>query len=79
MSDFSVEFRMPKGCPNCGNHMMKVSQAKQSDDGVFCTSCNTEVCAWDQAERILDETPRSESEQLIEDVINNKKPDSDDE
>ncbi|KFF47657.1 hypothetical protein GY26_18625 [Gammaproteobacteria bacterium MFB021] len=70
---------MPKGCPNCGSHMMKVSQAKQPDDRVFCTSCNTDVCAWDQAERILEETPRSESEQLIEDVINNKKPDTDDE
>ncbi|WP_110708419.1 hypothetical protein [Salinicola sp. CR57] len=78
MSDFSVEFRMPKGCPNCGNHMMKVSQAKSADDLVYCTSCNTEVCAWEEAERIMAETPRSESEQLIEDVMNNKKPSTDD-
>lgn len=78
MSDFSVEFRMPKGCPNCGNHMMKVSQEKNPDDRVFCTSCNTNVCAWADAEQILAETPRSEAEQLIEDVMNNKKPSTDD-
>jgi len=78
VSDFSTEFRMPKGCPNCGSHMMKVSQAKSPDDQVFCTSCNTEVCSWEEAERILDETPRSEAEQLIEDVMNNKKPPEED-
>nr|WP_286009786.1 hypothetical protein [Salinicola sp. S1-1-2] len=69
---------MPKSCPNCGNHMMKVSQEKNADDGVFCASCNTEVCSWADAEQILAETPRSEAEQLIEDVKNNKRPTDDD-
>ena len=58
--------------------MMKVSQAKSADDQVYCTSCNAEVCSWEEAERIMAETPRSESEQLIEDVMNNKKPSEED-
>ncbi|WP_110686743.1 hypothetical protein [Salinicola aestuarinus] len=74
MSDFSEEFRMPKGCPNCDSHSMKVSQAKNDDDHVYCTSCNTDVCTWEDAQRIMAETPRTEAEQLIEDVKNNKKP-----
>ena len=78
MSDFSDEFRMPKGCPNCGNHMMKVSQAKSADDQVYCTSCNAEVCSWEEAERIMAETPRSEAEPLSDDVMNTKTPSEED-
>ncbi|WP_280561724.1 MULTISPECIES: hypothetical protein [unclassified Chromohalobacter] len=74
--DFSVELRLPKGCPNCGSHKVTVSQAQQPDDIVFCSSCSTEVCDYQTARQMLDEMPRSENEKLIEDVVNNRKPSS---
>nr|CDQ33393.1 hypothetical protein BN993_02833 [Virgibacillus halodenitrificans] len=74
--DFSVELRLPKACPNCGSHKVTVSQAQKPDDRVFCSSCNTEIGDYQTAKKMLDEMPRSENEQLIEDVVNNRKPSS---
>ncbi|SFH17835.1 hypothetical protein [Modicisalibacter xianhensis] len=70
MSDFSTEFRLPKGCPNCGSHRMRVSQARNPDDKVFCSSCNTYVCLYREAEDRLDNDPKSQSEEMIEKATN---------
>ncbi|MHB0777105.1 hypothetical protein [Halomonas sp. WWR20] len=72
MSDFSEEFRLPTGCPNCGNHRMRVSEARDPEDKVFCASCNTFVCLYKEAKERMDDDPKSEAEELMERVMNKK-------
>lgn len=73
MIDSSEEFRLPNGCPNCGSHRMRVSKARDPEDKVFCASCNTYVCLYEEARDRLDNDPKSESEELIERVTNNER------
>lgn len=70
MIDSSEEFRMPSGCPNCGSHRMRVAKTRDPEDKVFCVSCNTCVCLYQEAKERLDHDPRSETEELIERVTN---------
>lgn len=70
MTDFSEEFRLPTGCPNCGSHRMRVSQERNPDDKVFCASCNSYVCLYREAQSRLDNDAKSEQEELIERVTN---------
>lgn len=70
VSDFAEEFRMNKPCPNCDCHLMRVSQEKNLDDKVFCASCNTYVCLYREAQERLENDPKSEKEELIEQVTN---------
>lgn len=74
MHDLSEEFRLPVGCPNCGSHLMRVSEVHNPDDKVFCASCNTYVCLYHEAETILRQGPGSESEALIEKAVNRHEP-----
>lgn len=74
MSDFSKEFRLPRGCPNCGSHLMRVSAARDPDDKVFCASCNSYVCLYREAQSRLDNDAKSEKEELIERVTNKDEP-----
>ncbi|MFC3281998.1 hypothetical protein [Litchfieldella rifensis] len=73
MHDLSEEFRLPVGCPNCGSHLMRVSQVHNPDDKVFCASCNTHVCLYADAMKILEKGPGSESEALLEEAVNRHK------
>lgn len=73
MRDLSEEFRLPVGCPNCGSHLMRVSQVHNPDDKVFCASCNTYVCLYADAQKILKKGPGSESEALLEEAVNRHK------
>ncbi len=66
----SEDFRLPVACPNCGSHLMRVSQVKNPDDQVHCASCHRFVCLWHEAQTVLRKGPCSESEALIEKAVN---------
>lgn len=74
MTDFSEEFRMPKACPECGSHLMRVSKAKDPDDKVFCASCSSYVCLYREAEERLEHDPKSQAEESIERAVNKDEP-----
>lgn len=73
MADLAEDFRLPVPCPNCGSHRMRVSEIHNPEDKVFCASCNTFVCFYRDAEKILEKGPGSESEALIEEAFNRNK------
>lgn len=70
MPDLSEDLRLPEACPNCGSHLYRVSEAHNPDDKVVCASCNHHLCSYEEAAKMLKEGSSSESEALIEKVVN---------
>ena len=72
MGDLSEEMRMPTACPECGSHSVRLSEARNPDDKVFCSSCNTLRGQYADLQKELDNKPKSEAERLLEEVVNKK-------
>jgi len=68
----SQDLRLPKPCPNCGSHNMRVPSVKNPDDKVHCASCQTFVCLYAEAASMLETAPRSEAEELLEEAKNKR-------
>lgn len=66
----SENLRLPKPCPVCGSHTMRVPSTHNPDERVHCASCRTYICLYSDALAMLEKEPRSEEESLIEDVVN---------
>ncbi len=69
----SEDLRIPKPCPNCGSYNMRVPSTKNPDEKVHCASCQTYVCLYSEAAEMIEKTPKSESEELIEKAMNRDK------
>ncbi|WP_438768066.1 hypothetical protein [Kushneria sp. TE3] len=72
MGDLSEEMRMPTACPECGSHSVRLSEVKNPADKVFCSSCNTVRGQYADLQKELQKKPKSEAEQLLEEVVNKK-------
>ncbi|WP_445619146.1 hypothetical protein ACUN8C_10350 [Kushneria sp. Sum13] len=72
MGDLSEEMRMPTACPECGSHSVRLSEAHNPDDKVFCSSCNTLRGQYADLQKELESKPKSEAERLLEEVVNKK-------
>lgn len=72
MGDLSEEMRMPTACPECGSHSVRLSEVKNPDDKVFCSSCNTVRGQYADLQKELQNKPKSEAERLLEEVVNKK-------
>ncbi|WP_456269831.1 hypothetical protein M1D97_06035 [Kushneria sp. AK178] len=72
MGDLSEEMRMPTACPECGSHSVRLSEVKNPADKVFCSSCNTVRGIYSDLKKELENKPKSESEKLLEEVVNKK-------
>lgn len=72
MGDLSEEMRMPTACPECGSHSVRLSEARNPDDKVFCSSCNTLRGQYADLQKELESKPKSEAERLLEEVVNTK-------
>ncbi len=72
MGDLSEEMRMPSACPECGSHSVRLSEARNPDDKVFCSSCNTLRGQYADLQRELESAPKGKTEQLLEAVVNKK-------
>ncbi|WP_299258240.1 hypothetical protein [uncultured Kushneria sp.] len=72
MGDLSEEMRMPTACPECGSHSVRLSEARNPDDKVFCSSCNTLRGQYADLQKELENKPKSETERLLEEVVNKK-------
>ncbi|MFC0266423.1 hypothetical protein [Kushneria aurantia] len=72
MDDLSEEMRMPTPCPECGNHRVRLSEVRNPDDKVFCSSCNTFRGLYSELQQELQEKPKSNAEALIEKAVNQK-------
>ncbi|PMR77921.1 hypothetical protein [Billgrantia endophytica] len=70
MSDISEDLRLPVACPSCGSHLYRVSQVRNPGDKVFCASCKRYLCPYHEAVDLLKEGPGSETEAMIEKVVN---------
>lgn len=69
----SENLRLPKPCPECGSHVMRVPSTKNPDEKVHCASCRTYICLYAEALVMLEKTPRSEDESLMEEAVNRDK------
>ncbi|MED5294346.1 MAG: diguanylate cyclase [Pseudomonadota bacterium] len=69
----SEDLRIPKACPNCGSHNMRVPATKNPDEKVHCASCQSYVCLYSEAAEMIEKTPKSEEEALIEKAMNRDK------
>ncbi|WP_189514757.1 hypothetical protein [Kushneria pakistanensis] len=72
MGDLSEELRMPTACPECGSHSVRLSETRNPDDKVFCSSCNTLRGQYADLQKELETEPKSKAEQLLEKVVNTK-------
>lgn len=77
MNDLSEEMRMPTPCSECGTHRVRLSEVRNPDDRVFCSSCNTFRGQYADLSKQLEKKPKSEAEELLEAAVNQKKGKSD--
>ncbi|ARS53561.1 hypothetical protein [Kushneria konosiri] len=72
MGDLSEEMRMPTPCPECGSHSVRLSEVRNPTDKVFCSSCNTVRGQYADLQKEIENKPKSEAEELLEEVVNKK-------
>ena len=70
MPDLNEDIRLPVACPECGSHLFRVARTHNVDDPVRCASCKHDFCRYHDALTFLRQGPGSESEALLETVVN---------